>query len=287
MLLAKLYLNAEVYINQERYTEALTYLNQIINAGYSLEDEYHWLFNADNYLSDNEIIMRVPYHGINTQTFGGTTFIIKASIGGEMQVLDSGVDDGWGGLRTTPQFVSLFSDNDGRAMFFTDGQTLDIPNLSDFQNGYAIRKFTNLTREGNQGSNLEFPDTDFPVFRLADVYLMYAEAVLRGGSGGDVSTAVEYVNHIRERAYGNTSGNINSGDLTLDFILDERGRELYWESHRRTDLIRFGKFAGDSYIWSWKGETASGLATDEKFNIFPIPDADINANPNLQQNPGY
>lgn len=287
MLLAKLYLNAEVYINQERYTEALTYLNQIINAGYSLEDEYHWLFNADNYLSDNEIIMRVPYHGINTQTFGGTTFIIKASIGGDMQVLDSGVDDGWGGLRTTPQFVSLFSDNDGRAMFFTDGQTLDIPNLSDFQNGYAIRKFTNLTREGNQGSNLEFPDTDFPVFRLADVYLMYAEAVLRGGSGGDVSTAVEYVNHIRERAYGNTSGNINSGDLTLDFILDERGRELYWESHRRTDLIRFGKFAGDSYIWSWKGETASGLATDEKFNIFPIPDADINANPNLQQNPGY
>jgi len=287
MLLAKLYLNAEVYINQAKYTEALTYLNQIINAGYSLEDEYHWLFNADNYLSDNEIIMRVPYHGINTQTYGGTTFIIKAGIGGDMQVADSGVDDGWGGLRTTPQFVNLFSDDDGRAMFFTDGQTLEINNLSDFQNGYAVRKFTNLTRDGQPGSNLEFPDTDFPVFRLADVYLMYAEAVLRGGSGGDVATAVGYVNQIRERAYDDSSGNISSGDLTLDFILDERGRELYWESHRRTDLIRFGRFAGDAYIWSWKGETANGLATDEKFNLFPIPDSDINANPNLVQNPGY
>ena len=287
MLLAKLYLNAEVYIGQEKYTEALTYLNQIINAGYSLEDEYHWLFNADNYLSDNEIIMRVPYHGINTQTFGGTTFIIKAAIGGDMSVADSGVDDGWGGLRTTPQFVSLFSDNDGRAMFFTDGQTLEILNLSDFQNGYAVRKFTNLTRDGQPGSNLEFPDTDFPVFRLADVYLMYAEAVLRGGSGGDITTAVGYINQIRERAYGNSSGNINSGDLTLDFILDERGRELFWESHRRTDLIRFGKFAGDGYIWSWKGQSRDGLETDDKFNIFPIPDADINANPNLVQNPGY
>ncbi len=287
MLLAKLYMNAEVYTNQAKYTEALTYLNQIINAGYSLEDEYAHLFNADNYLSDNEIIMTVPYHGIETQTFGGTTFLIKASIGGDMEVADSGVDDGWGGLRTTPEFVSLFDENDGRAMFFTDGQTLEISNLGDFQNGYAIRKFTNLTRDGQPGSNLQFADTDWPIFRLADAYLMYAEAVLRGGSGGSSATALDLVNAIRERAFGGNSGNITAGQLTLDFILDERGRELYWEGHRRTDLLRYGRFAGDAYLWSWKGESRDGLPTNTRYNLFPIPDADITANPNLVQNPGY
>ncbi len=286
MLLAKLYMNAELYTGQDRYSDAITYLDEIINAGYSLEDEYQHLFMADNYLADNEIIMTVPYHGIETQTFGGTTFVIKASIGGDMSVGDLGVDDGWGGLRTTPQFVELFDEEDPRAMFFTDGQTLEINNLGDFQYGYAVTKFTNLDREGNSGSNLEFVDTDFPVFRLADAYLMYAEAVLRGG-GGSESQALDYVNAIRERAWGNDSGNISSGDLTLEFILDERGRELYWEGHRRTDLRRFNKFAGEEYIWSWKGQSQGGLGTSEHFNLFPLPDADVTANPNLVQNPGY
>ncbi len=289
MLLSKLYLNAEVYIGEPRYTEALTYLNEIINADFSLEGEYKHLFNADNYLSDNEIIMRVPYDGFETQTWGGTTFIIKASLGGDyMDPADSGVDGGWAGIRTTPQFVGLFDEGDPRALFFTEGQSLEIEEVSPFHYGYAIRKFTNLRRDGTRGSSLEFVDTDFPVFRLADAYLMYAEAVLRGGAGGDEATALQYVNAIRERAWGgDDTGNIGSNDLTLDFIIDERGRELYWENHRRTDLIRFGKFAGDQYIWSWKGQSRDGLPTDEKFNIYPLPDADVNANPKLEQNPNY
>ncbi len=286
MLLAKLYMNAEVYNGQERYADAINYLEEIFAAGYSLEDEYQHLFMADNYLADNEIIMRVPYHGFETQTFGGTTFIIKASIGGEMNVADLGVDDGWGGLRTTPQFVDLFNEDDPRAIFFEEGQTKEIDNLGDFQNGFAVMKFTNLDRQGDHGSNRQFVDTDFPVFRLADAYLMYAEAVLRGG-GGSESQALDFVNAIRERAWGNDSGNISSGELTLPFILDERGRELYWEGHRRTDLRRFNMFAGDQYIWSWKGESQGGLATSDHFNLFPIPDADVTANPNLVQNPGY
>jgi hypothetical protein len=125
------------------------------------------------------------------------------------------------------------------------------------------------------------------MFRLADVYLMYAEAVLRGGAGGDLSTALNYVNQIRERAYGDNSGDINQSQLTLDFILDERGRELYWECTRRTDLIRFGKFTGGEYIWPWKGGVKEGTATDNKYDIYPIPSSDITANPNLVQNPGY
>jgi hypothetical protein len=125
------------------------------------------------------------------------------------------------------------------------------------------------------------------MFRLADVYLMYAEAALRGGSGGDNATALNYINLLRQRAYGNTSGNITSADLTLDFILNERARELYWEGHRRTDLIRFGKLTGGTYLWPWKGGVEEGTGVDAHYNLYPIPSSDIVANPNLVQNPGY
>jgi hypothetical protein len=129
------------------------------------------------------------------------------------------------------------------------------------------------------------------MFRLADAYLMYAEAVLRGGSGGDAATALSYVNAIRTRSgdvtAGNAPGAITSGQLTLDFILDERARELYWEGHRRTDLIRFGKFTGDAYLCPWKGGVKDGTSIAANRAVFPIPAADIGNNPNLDQNTGY
>jgi len=286
-LLAKLYLNAEVYTGQDRYSDVITYTEKIINeGGYSLEDEYEHLFLADNEAL-NEIIFGIRYDGDRTQTYGGTTFIIKAAIGGEMSATDLGVDEGWGGLRTTGPLYDLFDDEaDPRGMFFTEGQQKEIESISDFAHGIAVQKFKNLDRQGNPGSNAVFPDTDFPMFRLADVYLMYAEANLRGG-GGSETTAIDYINELRERAYGDNSENIVAADLDLSFILDERGRELYWECHRRTDLIRFGKFTGGDYLWPWKGNTQSGIATDSKYNLFPIPDADMTANPNLTQNTGY
>ncbi|MDX1283987.1 MAG: RagB/SusD family nutrient uptake outer membrane protein, partial [Draconibacterium sp.] len=182
--------------------------------------------------------------------------------------------------------VEKFS-SDGRAMFYTDGQSLEIDDVFEFTEGYAISKWKNVTSAGANGSHLTHTDTDFAVFRLGDIYLMYAEAVVRGGSGGDLNTAVNYVNALRERAYGDDFGNITSTDLTLDFILDERARELYWEAHRRTDLIRFGKFSGGSYLWAWKGAVKEGKATDAKFDIYPIPASDVTANPNLIQNSGY
>jgi len=116
---------------------------------------------------------------------------------------------------------------------------------------------------------------------------MYAEGVLRGANTGDAGTALGYVNALRQRAYGNSTGNITSGQLTLDFILDERARELFWEGHRRTDLIRFGKFTGGSYLWPWKGKVAAGTATESYRDLFPIPSNDMGANPTLKQNPGY
>jgi hypothetical protein len=123
------------------------------------------------------------------------------------------------------------------------------------------------------------------MFRLADAYLMYAEAVLRGG-GGSASTAVDYINELRERAYGDTSGNITETDLTLDFIIDERSRELYWECHRRQDLIRFDQFS-DQGVWQWKGNVPQGTTTESFRDIMPIPATDLGINTNLTQNPGY
>lgn len=289
MLLSKLYLNAEVYTGSVRWADAVKYSESIAKAGYELEASYANLFLADNHNSKESIFL-VAFDGQRTQTWGGTTFIIHAAVGGSMDPSQFGIDDGWGGIRTTSAFVNKFEDPSGatdqRAMFFTDGQEKEIKVLSEFTNGYAVVKYKNVTSTGKAGSHLTFPDTDFPMFRLADAYLMYAEAVVRGG-GGSATKALEYVNALRKRAYGDESGNIKANELTLDFLLEERARELYWEAHRRTDLIRFGKFTDANYIWEWKGGNANGSGMEEYRKIFPIPSSDIGANPNLKQNPGY
>ncbi|WP_069131292.1 RagB/SusD family nutrient uptake outer membrane protein [Rhodohalobacter halophilus] len=405
-LLAKLYLNAEVYIGQDRNSDALTYAERVINeGGYELADNYEHLFLADNDTNQgtNEIIFPIRFDGDNLQTFGGTNFIIHAAIGGNMSASAFGMDGGWAGHRVTPEFVSLFDDSDlfegtqtentggypeiyvpggyqaasgyggdwspgdapalisensndvytglvyfanpgsefkftpspswddgdyggsngtltnggdnitvseaglyeitvdlnnmtyqleisaseGRAMFYTDGQSLEIDELGEFTNGYAVTKWKNITSTGQPGKRLEFADTDFPMFRLADVYLIYAEATVRGASGGSSTTAANYINELRERAYGSDIANITSSDLDLDLIFQERTRELYWEAHRRTDLRRFGLYTGSDYVWSWKGSSQEGSGTSNHYEIFPIPSSDINSNLNLTQNPGY
>lgn len=497
MLLAKLYLNAEVYIGQAKYNECLTYCDKILAAGYQLEPDYQKLFLADNHLS-NEIIFPVAFDGVHTRTWGGMTFIIRAGVVGSMSPSASGVASGWGGTRTTKEFIAKFptdltgvkvdfnqgqtsdykrlyiqsptpgynledtevrlnalnvdpnnigskiyeghfyfpaptdirfsqvfstsspklGDNnqdgvletngapivipeagyyfihvdlststrtyivekrtwsvsgtatngnganfqwddqqkmlvanvslvegglkfianqnnainlgdtgrdglletdgaeitidqsgdykilldldkpdytyklqivsfDHRGLFYTEGQSLDIDDLTLATQGYAVQKFKNVTSTGLPGSDTDFPDTDFPMFRLADVYLMAAEAVLRGAAGGDKVKAAQYVNAVRTRAYTGTAGNYTPANLTLDVILDERARELYWECHRRTDLIRFGQFTDGTYKWTWKGGVKEGASVPSYRNIFHIPTQDIGVNPGLQQNPGY
>ncbi|MEM1320064.1 MAG: RagB/SusD family nutrient uptake outer membrane protein [Bacteroidota bacterium] len=176
---------------------------------------------------------------------------------------------------------------DMRATFHTDGQNLEIEDISQFTDGYGVIKFNNLTKSGSSGSSQVHVDTDFPMFRLADAYLMYAEAVLRGGTGGDLTTAIDLVNQIRFRAYGDPAGQVDANSLTLDFLLDERARELHWEAHRRQDLVRFGQFSDGNYLWPWKGGVAEGRTVPSTFDVFPIPSADLSANPNLKQNDGY
>jgi starch-binding outer membrane protein, SusD/RagB family len=313
MLLAKLYLNAEVYTGTERYTDALTYTKKVIDAGYTLDPYYGDVFTADNNTSP-EIIFPICFDGQNTQQYGGMTFVMHASNGGGMPLY--GIDGGWGGIRTIQNFVTGYfgltegsfspadptasACPDKRAMFFfntDEGWQWDITNVGTFTHGIGITKFRNVIypdRVNFPDSTLPAPNAhstfvsvDFPVYRLADAYLMYAECVLRGASGGDAGTALGYVNQLRERAYDGPSGDIEAGDLTLDFILSERARELYWECHRRTDLIRFGKFTGGDYIWEWKGNVQAGQSTPQYRDLYPIPSNDLNANPNLVQNTGY
>lgn len=286
-LLAKLYLNAGIYTGTPMYTEAITWCNQIIPY-YELEENYTHLFMADNHTAKG-IIFPIAFDGEYTQTYGGTSFIIHAAIGGDsIAPLNYGVNGGWAGNRSTLQFARKFEDGDQRALFFTTGQNnLEVLQPLNFKQGVIITKFSNIKSTGGTGSNLEFVDTDFPMFRIADIYLMYAEAVLRGGTGGNTGDALIYINRIRTRAFGNTSHNIAGGQLTLDFILEERARELYWEGHRRTDLIRFGKFSQTDYSWPWKGGVKEGKSVSNIYNLFPLPSSDLGANPDLEQNTGY
>lgn len=308
-VLARLYLNAGVYTGTTQYAKVIEYCNKVINAGYALQNKviqvpdpnnpgetiskdisYQSLFLADNDKNNTEVIFPIVFDGIKAQTYGGTTYLVHAAVGGTMPAAEFGINGGWSGLRTTKAYVGLFGGagtNDVRGSFYTDKQTLEIDDLGNFSNGYAFIKYKNMTSNGVEGSDGptqgsgNYVDTDIPLFRLADIYLMYAEANLRGG-GGDAGTALGYVNALRARAKANPITSMN-----LNFILDERGRELGWEMTRRTDLIRFGKFTTASYLWPWKGGVKGGQAVEDFRNLYPIPAKDLVANPNLVQNPGY
>lgn len=407
-LLSKLYLNAEAWIGTPRYTDCVTYSNNVMNSSYTINmtdangngSAYDELFLADNDSNgaQNEFIFTLNFDGIQSQTYGGTTFIVHAATGGTMNPTELGINGGWGGIRTTSSLVEKFEtgdiDIDGlnsslggtlsdwglvgdatenswdgpdmemyetatnefslyaelsdgfikfrfnedwgnnygdtgtdgtldaggdniavtagiylvtmdlntntytlteivpagdmRGMFYTDGQSLEITSIPPFNQGYAVTKFKNVDSNGQPGNdgNGEFVDTDIPIIRLAEIYLNYAEATLRGG-GGDVGTAVNKINELRNRAYGGPSGNIAAGDLTLDFVLDERSRELYWEGQRRTDLIRYNYFTSGSYLWPFKGNQPNGVGVGAFRRLFPIPSNTLSSNPNLQQNQGY
>ena len=168
-------------------------------------------------------------------------------------------------------------------MFFTTGQSQDVEIIDDQTNGYFVEKWTNLTDSKETASNTADGgvNTDYPLFRLADVYLMIAEAFKRGGTGIDATTIVGYINDLQQRAYGDNSNNKTEDEITLSFILDERARELYWEGYRRTDLIRYSLFTSNDYKWQWKGGVKEGTGVNDRYNIYPIPTTELTANPNL------
>ncbi len=293
MLLSKIYLNAQVYIGTDKYTECITYCNKITAAPYALASNYQDNFLADNDFNDagaNEIIFPLVSDGVVTQNYGATTVIINGQVGSLEGNAASLGAQGWGGaLRVRKQFANKFLNGDvpmtdTRNTILTAGRDIEITDIGDRDSGFVITKYKNITSAGNPGPDPTFVDTDFPMFRLADVYLMYAEAVVKGGTGGTLNQAATYVNLLRTRA---NSSSIIAGNLTEDFIIDERSRELYWEGHRRQDLIRFGKYTGGNYNWVWKGGSATGIALPNHMKVYPLPANSIAANPNLTQNLGY
>jgi len=292
-LLSRLYLNAKTYIGTDKYTECITYCNKVIAVGYTLEPVYVDMFKADNDHS-KEMILPIRYQGVDTQTWGGMTFLLCSGEPSSMQAAVNAVG-AWQGNRGRSSLLKTFERENGysndtrKSMLYTDLTTnieIESPSLYT-NNGIPVVKYYNVNKDGSlPASNIAY--TDFPLFRLGEIYLNYAEAVLRGGTGGDKATALKYVNDLRKRSYSNpATASIGTNDLTLDFILDERGREFFFEAQRRTDLVRFGKYSGSSYLWPWKGGVAAGKSISETYNIFPIPADDMGANTNLVQNPGY
>ncbi len=293
-LLARIYLNAEVYSGTPRFTDAITYSSKVIGGGYSLHNNYRELFMADNNrTSKNEFIFTANCDGFNTTSNGNTTFFIHAPVGADNA--DFGSNSGWFGYRATSglanQFPDLTGATDKRAMFTTSAfgtapSQIAIPVVSDFSNGLHVAKYRNIRADGgvtNDPTNY-FSDIDFPIFRLAEMHLIYAESVLRGGTGGSLATAFGYITAIRNRAQALP---IVIGQMDLNFILAERARELYWEGHRRTDLVRYNLLTTGTYLWPWKGGVAAGTSVNSKYNLFPIPSAARNSNENLTQNTGF
>lgn len=289
-LLTRLYLNAEVYTGTARYSDVVTYADKVLNSSaYSLHNSYEELFMADNDENgaQRENIFVLPFDGINTITYGGTTFITHAFTGGDMNAADRGINNGWGGYRSTSALVDKFggenpiSWTDDRALFFTNGQQYNQTDLANFQHGYAITKVSNKRSDGQPARDTsgEHADTDLPLIRVGEIHLNRAEANFRNGN---TAAALAEINALRARSNAPALGVV-----TLETILDERARELYMEGVRRTDLVRFGKFTSGDYVWPFKGGAASGTSVSDIYAIYPLPSQVLLVNPNLQQNPGY
>lgn len=311
-LLAKLYLNSQTFTGQDRYAQCKEACQKVMNMGYTLEPQYSKLFNADNHLRTNEIIFALPVSAQHTISWGTSTYMVcgQLSMSNANQNPDLfGVALGWSEFRLRPQFVDKFTqtDIDGnadtRCTFFTTAQSKDITSMTDAASGYLSQKWSNKHDDGTTASNTinDGVETDFPLFRLADVYLMYAECVARikgtdwdpwnGGTDALAPAviasrkqgAIYWINLLRERAGATPvwANNFADDDAFLQFILDERARELYHEGYRRTDLVRYNQFTTNKYLWQWKGGTHDGQAVDSKYNVYPIPNTELTANPNL------
>ncbi len=397
-LLSRIYLNAEVYTGTARWADAKAKAEEVINAGqFALHSSYPELFMADNDKNgaQNEFVFVLTQSGQN-DNYSGTTFLVHAAGGKDMNMETFGVNGGWYGNVTTGAFVDQFTDaTDARKMFHdkdgSDDRTKEVVKQNGKipfgGNGYLITKWTNLTSSrqleaggANIGvmagtynitldinnntykiertddaavapttgaantwgligsatpdgwnSDVDMTDkgngvweiknvalntgeikfrkdddwavnlgkdkkakgtaaatinpgnttvsTDFPIIRLAELYLNIAEAAVKLGDNG---SAMNALNVLRARA-----GVAPLNDVNIETVFNERSRELYWECHRRTDLIRFGKFTSASYFWEYKGNQESATELKPELRLYPIPNNVILANDNLTQNPGY
>ena len=306
-ILARMYLNSEVYTGVARWAEAKSVCEDIFSMGYALCPDYAALFRGDNGQNPEargEMLWTISYDSDNTESYGGTSYILSASLASTDITEASrpnGQVNGWAGLRVPYEYVSRYFNVSGQdyetgayevedargKVFYIKGRSESMEGaLYSFMNGWSCLKFNNIPHDMTDQSFLpqsavrSFADVDFPVVRLGEIYLIYAEACMNLGSP---DLALPYLAELSARA-----GAEAPEAVTTDFLVAERARELMWESHRRTDLIRYGLYDTGEYLWPYKGgDSFAGQPFPSYKRIFPIPPTELAANDNLRQNPGY
>ena len=312
LLLARLYLNAEVYTGTAHWADAVTYANKVIKSGYSLNktekngySAYEQLFMGDNGENPNarqEIIFPIRCD-VNSRSWSGSIYPVASTTGDGTPTQGLAAAQ-WTCNRARQSMVEKFFPNlgdvpmvndphevakaakDDRALFFSgaapDGskkRTISTEEKTTFAAGLGIMKWTNIQAETGGFNDASWPDTDVPFFRVAEAYLTLAEANYR--LGGENSITLNAINELRNRAHAEPLTEVTERD-----IIDEWCREFYFEGRRRSDLIRFGMFTSGSYLWDWKGGSYAGNGVSNIYNLYPIPARILNGS-NMHQNPGY
>lgn len=316
-LLARLCLNHKTYLGQEDtaiYRAAAEAAEKVCDA-YTLCPDYAALFRGDNGENPDvlkEFVYASCYDENKTQSYGGTSFFILA---GKGQQYTLGIDGNWNGLVTGTESVvryvgqgvvdnaavrvdqtpgadkSVFTAVDKRALFSLedcDNKTMDATN---FSNGWHVVKYDNRAHDDETDAQpaAKFSSIDFPMIRVAEMYLTYAEAQARiGGGQTSDATAVDYIYKLHERA-GLTDkvSYVKPVSITLEDVFNEISKELFWEGLRRTTLIRFDRFSSADFLWPFKGGVKNGQGFSDYLELFPLPADDLLANDKLKQNPGY
>ncbi|MCQ2324743.1 MAG: RagB/SusD family nutrient uptake outer membrane protein [Paludibacteraceae bacterium] len=352
MLLARLYLNAEVYTGKAAWADAEKVAKEIVEAMPTLHQPFAEIFMGDNdKKAAEEMIFLANADGTYNSGYAGAHYAVCSPRNGNM--IEAGTSDAtWGCWRSSPELVKVFFPGktpaqiialgggkdefhmpvvakDDRAMFCggntyvnaNTGETAfnvkgfrgDVPaNGEGFDSCWAICKWTNLyssqfkvNAEGvyeidptasKPQHDPKWCDVDAPLMRTAEAYMTLAEALFRQGRTQD---ALLYINKVRARSRATALET-----LTEDEILAEWLREFYHEGRRRIDLVRFGQLVGPTAKMTWEGRSGSNtkkvksydnvnawntevVSIDAHYNLYPIPETDVVANPHVKQNPGY
>ena len=318
MLLARLYLNAEVYTGKAEWSKAKEYAKKVMTSGYELNmngegkwSAYQMLFMADNGETNaaKECLFPIIQNTEKVVSYGNSFFLTASTFNGDMHANPDDLDGTngcvsaqWAGNRARPELIKKFfpnstapkvpsyemttAANDDRAIFCGEKRnSIDINNYTEFKDGYGVCKFINyFTTDGKSSYNPAFSDADYFFLRVAEAYLTYAEADARLNGNNTTGDGTDAINKLRQRANTTT----REGSYSLNEICDEWSREFYFEGIRRTTLVRFNRFGGNTdYTWEWKGGEKAGKSFDATKNIYAIPVNELQSNGNLKQNPGY
>lgn len=294
---------------------AALYAKKVMDNGkYKLTDHYAEMFMGDNDHNNGacEVIFAIPQDGDYIQSWGASSCLVCMTRAQGM--MDWGSDDKWECFRSSPELVNTFLKPTGKTAGSIAADEFAMPGLladdramlcneakavatapdsvtwkatntggaaygtGNFNKGWAICKWTGCYSTGEpRGKHKNFVDTDVPLFRVAEAYMTYAEALYRQGK---VDDAMNVITDLRAKRHADPL----TGTLTDEILLDEWLREFFCEGRRRIDLIRFGQFCGENSTKEWEGHTKGKSG---KYIVYPIPSTDLVANPNLAQNEGY